>query len=825
MTEPREGIPVRHTAPPNARASLIFRRSCVLALLILVPAAALGRARPEEEPALLAQYQSQTGPAASKAAYALGEIGSVPGLNAIIARRDPQDLNQYRLSYQFAPADHEAAIEQILIEHYADPVLGPHLVWLLEGHRYHTRALFDLLAASIRNPALPPSERSNLAAFITSTDLPLDDDVLALLRSLPPAGSTNDPSGQIIRQLGKRRYEPLASYLGTVIRSAPPQALGNECQALAQIGSKESLDLVVDCVRRLSVESRGSGAVDGELGSVLGQLAGLPPTAPLSFPTLKSVLPVPLGKYAVRPYIALIRGRREIEGVPDLIAYLRSDPAVPGGFHQAALEALLDFDSPEVWQRTREEIEREHASGQLADQAYQFASRQLDERLRDPAQFSARKRVQERAAAEEHERDDECQRRTAALSQMAPLQREDPRRYVEERAAYLAGLEGAAKAAPARERQLCPRMQLAHQYSALAGFARFAVKDPARSLALYEQALELEGAGESEGTWVTRLDVADLYAWDLHDPPRAIQQYEKARDDVRLKAQSNRPNEVSEILGTWLQRWLDQQIRYLQTGKPFVGPVDRSDVAGAFTMILMVSAAGDSGMLPALDELSQDANALYEHQSVDTDRVRRVLMALPHGYSMLARTLPLLAFLPADGVGAYLEAQDPGRYWSACFLGAAITESRSPASDASARHSLFPTEAIRDTDGRRGSLLLAADRFSQQTGIHFALDPDPRFTSPEKTWQSFLAALNGGDAPGALSCFVPPFRNQLEPLFAQMSRAEMREMAASFTALSPSATPSSEVREYGVSRLVNGEQRAALVSFGNDGGEWKIYGM
>lgn len=96
--------------------------------------------------------------------------------------------------------------------------------------------------------------------------------------------------------------------------------------------------------------------------------------------------------------------------------------------------------------------------------------------------------------------------------------------------------------------------------------------------------------------------------------------------------------------------------------------------------------------------------------------------------------------------------------------------------------------------------------------------PDPRFSTPESTWETFLGALRRGDAETAISCLASSARSRLRPVLRKMNPDQMRSMAESFKEFSVTMS-FGDMRE---ALVVRHDGRAGLIYFQSRGNEWRI---
>lgn len=99
--------------------------------------------------------------------------------------------------------------------------------------------------------------------------------------------------------------------------------------------------------------------------------------------------------------------------------------------------------------------------------------------------------------------------------------------------------------------------------------------------------------------------------------------------------------------------------------------------------------------------------------------------------------------------------------------------------------------------------------------------PDPRFSTPESTWETFLGALRRGDAESAISCLASNARRNFRPRLRKMTPDQLKSMAESIKEFSMTASFSG-VRE---AIAVRHDGRAGFIYFQSRGNEWRITEM
>jgi hypothetical protein len=99
--------------------------------------------------------------------------------------------------------------------------------------------------------------------------------------------------------------------------------------------------------------------------------------------------------------------------------------------------------------------------------------------------------------------------------------------------------------------------------------------------------------------------------------------------------------------------------------------------------------------------------------------------------------------------------------------------------------------------------------------------PDPRFATPEKTWETYLAAMQAGQRDVALDCLDDMGRRKTGELIASESPEFLRQISTGFTALKPMRDYDGTMKVFSTTR----KDMAASLVFVRMGGEWKFQGF
>lgn len=98
---------------------------------------------------------------------------------------------------------------------------------------------------------------------------------------------------------------------------------------------------------------------------------------------------------------------------------------------------------------------------------------------------------------------------------------------------------------------------------------------------------------------------------------------------------------------------------------------------------------------------------------------------------------------------------------------------------------------------------------------------DNRFKSPEKTWKTFIGYLKSGDKAGAINCFTPNGKSQIESVIGMMSKNEMEIFASNLSDFKAFGKRFGSFSE----GVVNRGGSIFFVYFYNVDQEWKIHQM
>ncbi|MBI5096093.1 MAG: hypothetical protein HZB32_00280 [Nitrospirae bacterium] len=111
-------------------------------------------------------------------------------------------------------------------------------------------------------------------------------------------------------------------------------------------------------------------------------------------------------------------------------------------------------------------------------------------------------------------------------------------------------------------------------------------------------------------------------------------------------------------------------------------------------------------------------------------------------------------------------------------------------------------------------------KIAEKRKMEIITEPDERFSSPERTWETYKGALAEGDLDGIRECYVPG-RQRHAFFYAALGKEKMREIGEKMGSMVRVSGSEREAR-YGVKRIENGKEYTYEIRFYNINGEWKM---
>jgi tetratricopeptide (TPR) repeat protein len=122
---------------------------------------------------------------------------------------------------------------------------------------------------------------------------------------------------------------------------------------------------------------------------------------------------------------------------------------------------------------------------------------------------------------------------------------------------------------------------------------------------------------------------------------------------------------------------------------------------------------------------------------------------------------------------------------------------------------------------KKADMLLAElDNIARKRGMELIVNPDKRFSSPEKTWETYKKALMAGDLDLALECHIPN-NNKYRQIFKLMGKDKMKKMAEKMNPIGKITLDDMRAK-YRITRNEKGNEITYYIYFSNINGEWKI---
>jgi len=740
-----------------------------------------------------------------------------PLLQILKRERKPELLNDYVYLIRFFAARNYAPLQPILLSILKEAPLGESIVptCIIALRKLNPVAAAEAAAHRLTRLGAqaftthPPEEINDLVSAIAYAPTPevgnIEPEVLEWLKAARSAKTPVDIT-RLIDFLVKRNYRPIVPVLlGYVRENAPGEKLMQPyLDGLLRMDADVAADAAIkrlEILQPRATEQRASS----EIQWLLGLLSRIPLTTRVDLDALQAVLPESFGEFGYYHVNKLYTARRDARLV-SISQRVLSDARQL----YSTVPAILEFGTPEEWQEARRELERLQQSGKLTEAESRPALALLNTNLADPPKYIAERKLQAR-------RQQFSEKLAVLQSAMNARQQEksiSPEQYIKGALESADGLARLTAEFTDLTESRSPADQIAMEYLSAGNVARFSLRMPARALEYYAKA-------EANGPGLATLAAADTCQFDLRDKARAIVEYQRLLDH---KPEFNSSNDVEVSLMNWGRKWLGHQIEFLKTGKVFAGPINQDDIAGLGTYLYFGAGAAPVPLDPfGLKTLSRPnidpaSQTILGPPIMDRDAVGRKLPTLPASIFVLEMTFEQYPLLPdAKAILRYLDRHDPAGFASACLLGMAILVNSQNAGRQRASLNTWTQTA----EGKPNALLAAAELFSKERKISLRQEIDPRLGTPEKTWNLLIASLKSGDIDSAMLCLTPNMQGRFRPLFTQMAKDALREMAESFTGFGGGSSMGENMYEAFATRGTH----AGSIQFLKVNGMWRIAEM
>jgi hypothetical protein len=118
------------------------------------------------------------------------------------------------------------------------------------------------------------------------------------------------------------------------------------------------------------------------------------------------------------------------------------------------------------------------------------------------------------------------------------------------------------------------------------------------------------------------------------------------------------------------------------------------------------------------------------------------------------------------------------------------------------------------------TLLKDLEKISKKRGIELIVRADKRFSSPEKTWETYRNALIGGNVDLAMECYTPGERRH-KKIFSALGKEKMKEIGRNMGNIGK-ITGNEKEAKYRIRRMEEGKEITYYIHFYNVDGEWKM---
>lgn len=371
---------------------------------------------------------------------------------------------------------------------------------------------------------------------------------------------------------------------------------------------------------------------------------------------------------------AFLGNQRHAAAIPLLI------DAIADGSYYFASSQLAQYPSIEVWRMARQAIEASAKAGRIPAKEYKVAAENFDDAIARANGPRGTIVYWAKVASEEA-----LKRRIEQIQPSMKFARRlldrdpkniiyDPKRYVLAMRSYLSQVELIAK-----EMRLAPvAHEMSNGYCSLGTVLRFRLSDINGALEAFSTCARYGSPGGD-------IAAGDIYQFAMRDNKLAIAAYQSAL----AKLKEDQP--MAPAVTNWERKWLRDEIRFLQTGKPFHGALTEQAVNDFFHAM-----RSDYSSLDVGDHASRDFYLFggislpgsYSPQSwqayLSTLRhhkagiIDSTLRANPPSHLLLRTNLKYISLMskPED-ILKLIQESDPNGYWATPWLTAAQAVSKS----------------------------------------------------------------------------------------------------------------------------------------------------
>jgi tetratricopeptide (TPR) repeat protein len=294
-------------------------------------------------------------------------------------------------------------------------------------------------------------------------------------------------------------------------------------------------------------------------------------------------------------------------------------------------------------------------------------------------------------------------------AQLRALMESSPARFIEESISVADAYAAFATRYASVSQSQRVRMEAATLLLGAAATARYSLKKPAQAIALYRRATTLNGQGQPGASALAYAEeIADIQQFDLGDRAAAAATFQQLRKALEPALAGT--YELKEW-NVWKVRWIDAELAYLASGKPFQGEIDTTALASFFAQIYYGFGKGTvAGVLP--DPSLNPFNPV----TIPPAEMEKKLSA-PPSHSTFLQTWLFISHLPnAASVQKWLSRNDPGGYWTASLLTVAAVVDRDLEREENASEDVIKT-LVRTESNQPTPLALLAREYAKKHPI------------------------------------------------------------------------------------------------------------
>ncbi len=112
------------------------------------------------------------------------------------------------------------------------------------------------------------------------------------------------------------------------------------------------------------------------------------------------------------------------------------------------------------------------------------------------------------------------------------------------------------------------------------------------------------------------------------------------------------------------------------------------------------------------------------------------------------------------------------------------------------------------------------ESIAKKRGMEIIIGPDKRFSSPEKTWETYRNAMKAGNIDTVMECYVPGIWKERK-IFTLLGKEKMKEIGKDLRDIEKISAGDKEA-EYHILRKQKGKEISYGIYFHNIDGEWKM---